>query len=186
MAQLEAIQSDRSHPYKGVPALHAHVVISEVGVPAELVGEPLLPRAGDEYKHNAGPAGVMVLGDGSEPVVEGTAPQRQALAHHPEAAPVVPGDHPVEPAPALELHPGFQSVHAVGKGCGQAVHRGHGVHTAQQQSQPLPGHRVGPHELRRGVGALAGEVVRWLEGRWAVPWLTFRAMPSCIKAVRAR
>ena len=29
------------------------------------------------------------------------APERRTLAHHPEAAPVVEGDHRVEPAPAF-------------------------------------------------------------------------------------
>ena len=68
--------------------------------------------------------------------------------------------------PGVEIHLGFQHVHA-GKVRGrQAVYRNHGVHPAQQQRQPLPVHRVGPYEVRWGIvtqsggcyDALAGEV----------------------------
>ncbi len=92
---------------------------------------------------------MVVHDDGLQAVVERAAPQRQALAHYAEAVAIVEGDNRVEAAPAVELHQGFQAVHAWGQRCCQAVHRGHGVHAADEQCQPLPGHGIGPHEVRR-------------------------------------
>ena len=124
------------------------VAVPEVRVEAEFGGEPLLPHAGREDQHHAGTAGVVVLGDGPQAVVEGTAPQRQPLAHHSEAAAIVPGDHGVKAAPAVELHLGAQPLHAGGERGGESIDGGHRVHAADEQRQPLPGHRVGPNEVR--------------------------------------
>ena len=70
---------------------------------------------------------------------------------------------------------------AVSRSCFRAVDGGHGVHPADEQRQPLLGHRVGPHEvggvskLRIKAASLMPLAVREylpLYGRWAVPWLT--------------
>ena len=47
----------------------------------------------------SGQARIVVLGYGPQTVVEGTAPQGQALAHHAEVAAIVEGDRGVEAAP---------------------------------------------------------------------------------------
>ena len=46
---------------------------------------------------------------------------------------------------------------AGGQRCCLAVHRGYGVHPTDEQREPLPGHGIGPHEVRgrvviQGVG----------------------------------
>ena len=125
----------------------------EIQVHAESRRQPLFPDAGSQHQDRAGAALVPVLRDGPQPVVEGAAAQGRTLAHHPEAAPVVPGDNGVEPAPAVEIHLGTQPVDAWGEGRRQAVDGSHRVHPADEQGEPLPGHRVGPNKVRGSLEA---------------------------------
>ena len=68
--------------------------------------QPLLPDARHKDQNGSGAAGVVVLRYGSQPVVEGPAPQGQALAHDAEAASVVERDGGVEAASAVKLDAG--------------------------------------------------------------------------------
>ena len=138
---------------------------------------PQLPRAGHKDQDGAGTAAIVVLRYGPQPVVERSAPQGETLAHDAEAASVVQGDGGVEAAPAVEFHAGPQPVDAGGHRGGEAVGGTHGVHPADEQRQPLPGHGVGAHEIRGCVevehpcglpDAVGGDEVslaRWQVGR---------------------
>ncbi len=111
--------------------------------------KPLLPDAGHQDQNGVGASRVVVLSNGPQPVVERPAPQCQTLAHHAEVAAVMERDGGVEAPPAVELHVGPEPVDAGGHRGGESVDAGHRVHPADQQHQPLPGHGVGPHEVRR-------------------------------------
>ena len=94
--------------------------------------------------------GVVVPRDGPQPVVERPAPQGQPPpppADHAERPAVMEGDGGVEAAPAVELHVRTEAVDAGGERRGESVDGVHGVHPADEQRQPLPGHRVGSHEV---------------------------------------
>ena len=65
----------------------------------------------------------------------------------------MPGDNGVEPAPAVEIHLRTQPVDAWRQGRRQAADGGCRVHPADEQGEPLPGHRVGPHVVRGRVVA---------------------------------
>ena len=77
---------------------------------AEPRRQPLLPDAGNQDQNDVGAAGVVVLGYGPQPVVEGPSSQGQSLTHHAEVASVMKRDGGVEPAPAMELHAGPEAV----------------------------------------------------------------------------
>ena len=91
-------------PFERIPRLHGDVGVPEIDALAEPPRQPLLPHAGNQDQDGVGAAGVVVLGYGPQPVVEGAPAQGQALAHHAEAAAVVERDRGIEAAPAVELH----------------------------------------------------------------------------------
>ena len=115
--------------------------------------QPLLPHAGNQDQDGVGAAGVVVLGYGPQPVVEGAPAQGQALANQAEAAAVVERDRGIEAAPAVELHVRPAFACAGRHRGGEAVDDGHRVHPADEQRQPLPGHRIGAHEVRGSLEA---------------------------------
>ena len=95
-----------------------------------------------------GATDVVVLRYRPKPVVERPAPQGQALADHTEDAAVVERDGGVEAPPAVELDAGQEPVDAGGHRGSQSVDAGHRVHPEDESRQPLPGHGIGPHEVR--------------------------------------
>ena len=102
----ESVPEAKVPSFQRAPRLHGDEAVFEVQSLAEPRRQPLLPDAGHQDQNGVGAAPVVVLRDGPQPVVEGAAPQAQALAHHAEAAAVVKGDGGVEAAPAVELHVG--------------------------------------------------------------------------------
>ena len=65
---------------------------------------------------------------------------------------------------------GRETVNTGGRGGSETVDGGHGVHTAQEQRQPLPGHGIGLHEVRgrvevQEVGSLPNAPCRQAESR---------------------
>ena len=135
------------------PGLHGDEEVPEIDSLAEPPCQPPFPHAGDKDEHDVGASAGVVLSQGPQPVVEGAPAQGQALAHHAEVSAVVEGDGGIEAAPAVELHTGSESVDAGGHRGGESVDAGHRVHPAQKQREPLPGHGVGPHEVRGSVEA---------------------------------
>ena len=84
--------------------------VPEIDALAESPRPPLPPHAGNQYQDVVGSSAVVVLRNGSQPVVERAAAQGRSLAHHAEAASVEEGDGGVEPAPVVELHAGMETV----------------------------------------------------------------------------
>ena len=90
--------------FQRVPGLHGDEALTEVPFLAEPRRQPLLPDAGRQDQDGVGVPCVVVLCYGAQPVVEGPAPQGQALAHHAERSAVVEGDGGDEAPPSVELH----------------------------------------------------------------------------------
>ena len=135
------------------PGLHGDEEVPEIDSLAEPPRQPPLPHAGDQDEHDVGASAGVVLSQGPQPVVEGAPAQGQALAHHAEVSAVVEGDGGVESPPAVELDAGPEPVDAGGHRGGESVDAGNRVHPADEERQPLPGHGIGPHEVRGRVVA---------------------------------
>ena len=101
--------------FERVSRLHGDEAVAEIQVQAEPRRQPLFPNARRQDQSGFGAARVVILRYSSQPIVEGPAPQGQALADHAEAAPVVEGDGGVEAAPAVKLHVGTKAVDARGE-----------------------------------------------------------------------